>query len=325
MAATAAVGRSAVRIGGVKMACIGALLVAVLAALAVPTRSPGASGVPPQLSEAESETLVRAGVASKIAALIPPPGSVPSLAEPAGDGGRLTDRAVYVARNVVKVDAWWVAPGTPGQAVKWSRAHPPPEALVYYPGVTEDCPMCGASIEFEWRGVSRARGSINLEVQATPLEGGGTAIRVATVGFWITPRPNTEVIPGGARLLRITAQATTRGTRVSERPVAIRDPARIERVISLLNSLPSEQPVGQPGTCPPFPGAVLRLAFYRSPRDARPVAVVRDNLESCGDVQVEIGAREEPPLEGGELVSQISEAIGVKLDLKPVQTKRPRR
>jgi hypothetical protein len=69
---------------------------------------------------------------------------------------------------------------------------------------------------------------------------------------------------------------------------------------------------------------VRGLAFYRAP-DARPVAVVRDNIESCGDVQLEIGACEEPPLEGGELANQISEAIGVKLHLTPVRTQRSRR
>jgi hypothetical protein len=307
-----------------KMGCVGALLVAVLAALAVPTRSAGASGVPPHLSEAESETLARTGVGSKMAALVPPPGSVSSVTEPAGDNGLLADRAVYVARNVVKVDAWWVAPGTPGQVVEWIRAHPPPEALVHYLGVPEDCPACSVSIEFEWPDVPRARGPITLQVLALPLARGETGIRVTAVGFWITPRPVTEVIPGGARLLRITARATTRDTRVSQRPVTITDPARIEHVISLLNSLPRAQPVGVPGTCAPFPGALLRLAFYRDP-DARAVAVVRDNIESCGDVQLEIGVREEPPLEGGELASQISDAIGVKLHLTPVRTQRSRR
>jgi hypothetical protein len=117
-----------------KMGCVGALLVAVLAALAVPTRSAGASGVPPHLSEAESETLARTGVATKMAALVPPPGSVPSVTEPAGDNGLLADRAVYVARNVVKVDTWWVAPGTPGQVVEWDQSTPAPRSARPFPG-----------------------------------------------------------------------------------------------------------------------------------------------------------------------------------------------
>jgi hypothetical protein len=93
-------------------------------------------------------------------------------------------------------------------------------------------------------------------------------------------------------------------------------------VATLVNALPLVEPVGVAAPCPPPLGVVLRLAFFRHPRSA-PVAVVRDNIVPCGEVQLEVAGREEPSLESGfDLAGEISEAIGTKLDVSLVEPRR---
>src|SRR5271166_392667 len=76
---------SAVHIGH-----IGGMLAVLLAAsVGVTCASAAGSGVPPQLSEPESQAATRLGVEQVLAAFVPPLGSSPSASEPSGDGGRL--------------------------------------------------------------------------------------------------------------------------------------------------------------------------------------------------------------------------------------------
>lgn len=310
------------------VALIAVLLAAGGAVVAGPA---GASGVPSQLSEAESQAVARIGAEHALAWFVPPPGSTPQAREPAGDGGQLAGPAGdggqlaprFQPPHNLLLYGWWLVPGTPGQAISYVKQHPPPGSEEGFSVNVESgrqspaIPTLPVAIGFEWPGVPRARGQISLEVRAVRLANGTTGIRALAAGFWLTPRPASEAIPAGARLLRITAISRIPENRPGQHPVTITNRTRIERVASLLNELPLVQSTGLVRSCPAGFGITLRLAFYTA-RHGQPVAVVRDNLGPCGDVQLGLNGHEQPTLEAqSELANQISEAIGVKLDLAP--------
>ncbi|MGO9487823.1 MAG: hypothetical protein ACLQBB_02200 [Solirubrobacteraceae bacterium] len=309
-----------------KRARVGGLLAALLAAGAsLATGSAGATGVPPQLSEAESQAVARVGAEHDLALFVPPPGSTPSTAEPAGDGGQLSTPSQLTGINMLELHRWWLVPAAPQQAIGYVKANPPAGArlaLTENLEGTRSMPPISSiptAIRFEWPAVSRARGQLGLEVLAVGLSDGNTGILVSAAGVWLRPRPASEAIPSGMRLLRITvspyAEEGGPPVKTSQPPVTVTNPGRIERVVTLLNALSVAQPTG-PEPCPAPFGVVLRLAFYKRPH-GRPAAVVRDNLVPCGNVELEIAGHAEPALQQeAELPNEISEAVATKIDVR---------
>jgi hypothetical protein len=306
-------------------------LVFALLVLAVPLcAAAGAieTGVPPQLSESESELLARTGAGQALAAFVPPAGAMASPGEPQGDGGSLAAPFLPQPRpgNLVELYRWWTAPESPAQLIAAMPA--PAGSRVSFSENPEGEPGLPSGIEFSWPAVARARGRLSLEIQAVSLSGGRTGIRALADGFWLRPRSPSEAIPSGMRLLRITVIPYGDGTsggpilRPRQRPLTVTSRTRIERVVQLVNSLPVVQEPGGPAPCPAPRGVTLRLAFYTRPRGT-PAAVIRDDLVSCGGVQLDLSGHEQPPLtEEGELPEEISEAIGRKIDVSFTEARR---
>lgn len=301
---------------------IGVIAALSVVALLASVSGAGGAGVPPQLSEAESRALARAATERALAEFAPPPGAVPSASEPPGQTG--PGPFTFGPANLVTLRRWWVISASPGQAISFVAAHPPAGAQQVGSGNFEGSPAkpgvptLPTDIDFDWPAVARARGSIRLSASATRLGSGATALEVSSTAFWLTPRASTEAVAPGSTLLKISVFPYRFGPalRTKQRRLSITSRSRIERVATLVNALPLAQPVGGVRSCPAPRGVVLRLAFYRSSR-GRPVAVVRDNLVSCGDVELALNGHGEPSLEEGwELPEQVSEAIGVRLDTR---------
>lgn len=290
---------------------------AVLALLPVLSVAPaGADGavpaLPPQLSEAESEAAVRAGVAAVIAAYVPPPGAVETASEPAGDGGLLpapsSSLPPFKLNEVNSSARWWTLPGTPAQALSYVQAHPPAGSMT---GAFWRSLPAGF-VEFGWAAVPRATGGLRIEIKAARLADGSTGLEAEAQGFWLTPRPSFEVLPTNAHLLRVTLIPSRLEPSGRTRHVTVTGRRRIERVVELLDALPAGQPMG-PVECPLDDGAALRLAFYGA-HGGSPLAVARDELSGCGGVSLTIAGRSQHWLDSeGDLLAQVSAAIGVKL------------
>ncbi len=309
-------GPSARRDGGIVRA-IGPLLLGLLLLISWGAVPAAGSGLPPQLSEAESEAAARVGAARVLAAFMPPPGALPSAGEPAGDGGLLSQPPRPAREKVVVLTAWWLVQGTPGQMLSYLESHQPAGSSLAESGSSEGLPGNSTEAGFFWPAIPRARGQLSLKAEAVQLAGGITGLRVDAQASWLTPRPGTEVVPSGARLLRISAVASIPQNRPAQGPVTISDRRRIERVVTLLNALPVVQWTGIARPCPADFGVAMRLAFYRQ-AGGEPIAVARDELGGCGGVQLVIDGRGEPLLEPeGELVAEVSKAIGRKLDFTP--------
>jgi len=292
-------------------------LALLLALTVVPAGAGGAiPALPPQLSEAESEAAVRAGVAAVIAAYVPPPGGLESASEPAGDGGLLpatgpTPPAPFKLNEVNSSARWWTLPGTPAQALSYVQAHPPADSMFAF-SILSTPPGVASAIGFEWPAVPRATGGLRLEVKAVPLTDGSTGLEAVAHGFWLTPRPSSEVLPTDARVLRVTLVPSRLAGSGRGRRVTITSRRRIERVVELLDALPASQPTG-PVACPRDDGEALRLAFYGA-HGGSPLAVAQDELSGCGGVSLTIAGRSQHWLDSeGDLLAQVSAAIGVKL------------
>jgi hypothetical protein len=288
---------------------------------------PGAAspaGVPPQLNEAESQALAGVAAERALAAFAVPLGAVASPSGPFVEP-RAEPFLSRLPPNTIQVHSWWLSSQTPGQLIGYVQAHPPAGFQVTATGnfegspPTPGIPTLPTEVNLDAPAVPRARGEISVQVAAARRPGAGTAIEVSSDVRWLTPRPASEAVPPGSTLLRITVHPdgfVEPRARTRQRPLSITGRSRIERVATLVNALPLVQRLGVASPCPPPRGVVLRLAFYRGARSA-PVAVVRDNIVSCGAVQLELAGHEEPALEEGfDLAQEVSEAIGTRLDTR---------
>jgi hypothetical protein len=175
-------------------------------------------------SAPESEPSAQADATAMLAELPLPPGSSESSTDPAEAGSLLAHPGYGPAAtpNAVDEHAWWLVPVTPAEALAYICAH-------LLPGTTR--PLSNASgltgpnipentiSGFGWPGSPGM-----LVVWAVRLASGSTALRVDAQVVWVTPRPASETIPSGARLLRITVHDRNRRSRDPEsRSLALLD------------------------------------------------------------------------------------------------------
>lgn len=134
---------------------------------------------------------------------------------------------------------------------------------------------------------------------------------------WITPRPASERIPAG--VTRLVA-SVIRAKRIVDGPFIFTAHGPVHKVKALIDSLSATQP--GVFACPEDFGIRVRLAFYGVV--SKPLAVALVDPGGCGDVELTIAGRRQPPLTSSafpgsgraglpSLVSQIDAALGIQL------------
>jgi hypothetical protein len=271
----------------------------------------------------DSEPAAQADAASLLAELPLPPGSTESSSEPANDDSLLAHPASYPATpNLVDDHAWWLVPVAPAEALAYVCAHLAGGTRSVSVGKGESGPNVPEN-EIAELVVPGSPGTLVITVVRLP--DASTALRADAQVVWVTPRPASDTIPGGAHLLRIAVHAPNTHYPKSFEPDAllerlpwkITSVAQIEAIVALLNGLE----VAQPGArlCPLERAADsnVELSFYAS-ANAAPLALADIHLEGCGGVSVVIGGLRRPPLEGGsDLISPIAGILGVKASAGP--------
>ena len=234
-----------------------------------------------------------------LAAFVPPPGATRLSSAPGGVGGRLNGPEFTPGDpDVVDDGAWWTVPGlTPLQVLAWEQAHLPhqftrsmvsgaaaplPPAL---PGGRRfpAMPYHYAAYGFSLPAVAGGLTARELDVQAAMTDAGHTYVRVDSQVGWQPVRPASTFIPGSVRVVVVTAVPGMNDRRKPPAPVTVTDPARVRKLVALINA----QPLFPPGvfSCPADDGRGVQLTFLAGPGGPT-VAIAFAKSNGCGGVQL---------------------------------------
>ena len=288
------------------------LLAAVLSACggaAQAAWSPAHAPNRPAPTAQDNARAAQTDAASLLASLNLPSGAVRQATEPAGDGGALAQpfASLPVTPNAIDDPGWWVVPATtPQQVVHYVKSHPPAGSKPEFAGsgteigATFQRPPISGELSIRW-----------LAVEARTLRDGSTGVRADGETVWITPRPPSERVPSGARLLVVT---TTRPGQLLQGPFKVTSRREIGRAVALVNALPAFQPGSY--ACPADFGLRIRLAFYRGATSGgTPLAGVAADPGGCGVVALKLAGKPQPFLaDGYSLTKRLSAALHLKLD-----------
>ncbi len=292
---------------------------------------------------AENHAAAEAAAASLLAQFPPPPGATPSATEPANDDSLLAKPPLPLPQtpNLVDDSAWLIVSEAPSAALLFIRSHLPAGAqpLVEWPLVGPNFPANERAV-FTLPMSGGGLVSRRLAVVAVQLPGGTTGLRVDSEVVWETPRPASEVIPSGARVLKIedvllpsrlvtrtpnehiliekrSSTTGSHGTTLAR--LVVTSPSKIQAISSLLNSLPVLQPSAGIHLCrpPARPETLIRLAFYAH-HESRPLAVATAHPDgSCGGpggITLTLHGQPQPGLEGAYMVLEgINRILGTTL------------
>lgn len=270
----------------------------------------------------ESESSAQADAAALLSELPLPPGSGGSSTDPAEAASLLAGpgSGPPATPNVVDDHAWWLVPGTPSEALAYICAHLPP-------GTTRSSSgggLSGPNIpENTTSGFILPGGAGTLVVWAVRLANGSTALRVDAQVVWITPRPTSQTIPAGARLLQIAVNGSIpsgidplRSSVLDSLPARVESSEQIEATVAVLNHLRTAQPGVR--SCPFDRGTSIELSFFTAP-ESPPLAAAEIAAEGCGGVHLTIGGISQGRLESGwEAIEEIAKALGVTAERMPV-------
>jgi hypothetical protein len=234
------------------------------------------------------------------------------LSLPAGASASANDPAPAVlsapvlrpgSARLVDLHRFWVVPGTPAAVIGWVKDNAQPGWTVSESG-SDRGPQGRVSDSLALTHVRPAAGvwSSTLLVTATPLPSGAAAVRADAQAIPLLVRPRWARIPWDVRAVTVT------GARLA-RPVTITTPARVRRIVQLLDRLPVWQLGGGPEACPIDRGPLLMLSFFRRLGDARPVGVADADGSGCRTVSLTVRGRTAPVLSGGP---RLISALGIR-------------
>ena len=170
--------------------------------------------------------------------------------------GKLAQPFSYPATpQLVSVHRFWRLSGTPSAAIKWLEAHPPSGSKITMGGTSGVGDHVTAwDVGYTFPPVPGRISSEELQVTVTQAEGAGTALLADGQVVWVIPRPASERIPGGVRVIDVTASDPPRHIHFAG---TIKSAAAIRRIVTLIEGL--ERPGEGARHCPAFEGATVEL------------------------------------------------------------------
>jgi len=278
---------------------------------------------PPRATSPKAKSNRRAArldAASLITKLTLPAGATRVPAQPAHDHGYLKPMPVLESESASETaHAWWTASGDPASVLAAIEANPPA-------GATQDGTGSGGNsktgsseldVVYQWPPIAGVLGSRTLQVTVTSIGGGRTGVLAESQSDWIVPRPARERIPAATRVVQIASAVPGAADGGS---VTVTRDDQTRSIVALLNRLPIEQPgvtacplLSDPRTITmTFRGrasgpalAVLRFADYRPWKVA--------DSDQCAPVELSIGGRRRPDLDGGDFITRIERIIGLSI------------
>jgi hypothetical protein len=291
------------RVRGLVATVVAGALIAL--ALGGPTPLLSSSSAYPGEGAAEAPNRVAAEMDARnlLARLVLPPGSSSSATQPQGSSPHLSQPfQVPGTRKLIDQPAWWSVPGSP-QAVLEAIKQQPPEGS-HLLGESSDVQLgvgeVSHSIQFSWPSVTGVLSSRSLLLTAVAELGERTGLRADAQDVWVVPRPASERIPPGARVLEVDY---SKGGK-PPREFTILNRRAVRRIAALIDGLPIVQPTG-PHSCPAMQAnpRTVTLIFRAAPAGA--VLAKATQVEppgACAAMSLEIHGRGRPELTGAETV-----------------------
>jgi hypothetical protein len=302
--------------GGAPTACLTlGLALAMSACGTTQARSPSdgpvpAGSRPATPSPAQQEQRARTDTAAILASFAPPPGAVRLSRAPGGVGGVLDHADGYPsAGHLIDAGAWWQVPGTPMSVLSYAKAHLParfkpageswgaipPADRPHGPGAPSmpPNPYQRAGYQFAVRGGLPSLEIAQLLVDAARSASGQTYVRVDAQLAWTPARSPAERVPAAAKVITIVGQPDTNGPARFPAPVTVTDPAKVAKIIALLDSLTIDSS-GVHG-CLAESGRGISLAFLAG-AGGPTLATAREMIPACHGVAFAIGGHPQPTL-----------------------------
>jgi hypothetical protein len=243
-----------------------------------------------------------------------PPGAVRVAREPRGDDKLLGRPPSEPTGQIVDRFRWWRVPASFDSVVGFLVAHPPRgSAAAGSGGLGGPAVPDNHMLSFSFRPINDVVSMRALAFDAVALSGGGTGIRVDAQETWIVTRQASEKVPAGVHEVDVTSTQPGMAPTLSRGVIG---PARVRRIISLIDRMPVVQP-GSYG-CPDFPAGqpVVRFDFRVAP--GRPLlaraSLTDDGFGSgpCNPVSFSIRGHPQKPLLGGNFLGQVQRLLGVR-------------
>jgi hypothetical protein len=291
------------RLRGLVATVVAGALIAV--ALGGPTPPLSSSSAYPGKSATEAQNRIAAETDARdlLARLVLPAGSSYSATQPQGSSPHLSQPfQVPGTPKLIDRPAWWSVPGSP-QAVLESIKHQPPKGSHLF-GESSDIQLgigeVSHSVEFRWPSVAGVLSSRSLLLTLVGESGGRTGLRGDAQVVWVVPRPASERIPAGARVLEVDY---TKGGK-PPREFTVLNRRAVRRIAALIDALPIVQPT-DPHSCPAMQAnpRTVSLTFRAAPT-GRPLAEATqaEPPGACAAMSLEIYGERRPELTGAETV-----------------------
>jgi hypothetical protein len=241
---------------------------------------------------------------------VAPPGAGRLAHAPDAGYGTLQQSSPIPGAEEVDRVQYWQVPGSPQGFLAWEKRHLPGALAASSRGASGYASRQG--ITFEWIDIydlpsvpvqPSPSGQINsrmMTISAVSAGNGRADIEVQVSVDWIEPRPAAEVVPPAAHAVTIAVTPDINLHITPPAPVTVTDPARVRRIIALVDGL-SLSPPGAI-SCPADAGAALVLTFRARPGGPA-LAVAEPDLEGCEWVSFTIGGKQQPtlgPNDGGK-------------------------
>jgi hypothetical protein len=267
----------------------------------------------------------KAEAAAILAAFIPPPGAQRLAAPPGGVGGKL-DNPIFMSGDpdtVYSASLWKVQGMSPLQVLTWEKAHLPDRyrltlvggeaapAPAPIPGMRtpQSDPYHDASDEFDLQGAGILPAA-EMIVQAATSSAGQTYVRIDVQVPWQPQRPASERVPAGVTAITITAQPDMNKPHDVPAPVTLTDPARVGKIVRLVDSLPLNPGGGCLGLNENGKGITLSFLGHAN---GPVLATASEQIASCGYVEFAIRGTDEPVLsDPGSFIQQALSIAGVR-------------
>lgn len=257
----------------------------------------GAHGAP-----GSDRGVAQAEAARALSSVSLPPGWARVAADPSG-GALAAPEIKPLTPRLVDRHAFWRVSGSPQSVLGWVQSHLPAGSQIS--GSGEASGPRGPLVRLLTLSFAHPPAGIvsnTLVVAATALRTGGSAVRGDAEVVWRLSRPGWAVVPAGVRVIRVSVQ------RSGMRRVTVTSPARVRRIVGLVNRLPVWQLGGSVANCPADLGPIVKVAFFRRIGDRVPVAVAKADASGCRTVVLSTRGRTAPVLSGGP---QLISALGI--------------